>query len=75
VAGLVQGWEEERKAREKHKSGSIEGGVDSDNGETEDSGVLGGTDEGSGIDLAEESMDEKRPAKATRSRSKGKGKK
>lgn len=75
VAGLVQGWEEEREAREKELGASGVGGAESDDDEIEDSGVLG-TDEGSGIDLAEEVVEESQPpAKATRSRSKAKGKK
>ena len=77
VAGLVQSWEKERRAKEKELSGSNDGGVDSDNRETEDSVVLGGTDEGSGIDVADESVDvvDQPPARSTKSKGKGKGKK
>ncbi|KAF2799575.1 hypothetical protein K505DRAFT_370886 [Melanomma pulvis-pyrius CBS 109.77] len=77
VADLVQGWEAERKARDKEESRSTEGGVDSDNRETEDDGaVLAWTDSGSGVDIAEESVeDDEPPAKSTRSKSRGKGKK
>ncbi|KAF1978541.1 hypothetical protein BU23DRAFT_549968 [Bimuria novae-zelandiae CBS 107.79] len=75
VSQLVQGWEEERNAREKELSGT-DGGIDSDNRETEDdAGVVGG-DEGSGVDIADESIEEA-PVRerTTRSKSKAKGKK
>lgn len=74
---LVQGWAAERKAREKEESRNTEGGVDSDNRETEDDGaVLGWTDSGSGVDIAEASVEEDEPpAKSTRSKSRGKGRK
>ncbi|KAF2262458.1 hypothetical protein CC78DRAFT_618515 [Lojkania enalia] len=76
VARLTLGWEEERKARQNQLGASTDGGVDSDNRETEDdSGLIAGTDEGSGIDVAEESVESDPPARPTRSRSKGKGKK
>jgi hypothetical protein len=77
VAGLVQGWESERKAREKDLNASTDGGIDSDNRETEDdAGIAAGTDEGSGIDIAEDlNPDNLPPARSTRSRAKGKGRK
>lgn len=77
VKDLVQGWEAERKTREKEESRSTEGGVDSDNRETEDDGaVLAWTDSRSGVDIAEDSVEESKPlAKLTRSKSRGKGKK
>ncbi|KAF2007047.1 hypothetical protein P154DRAFT_421527 [Amniculicola lignicola CBS 123094] len=74
IAGLVQGWEADRKAKEKELSASTDGGVDSDNRETEDdTGYVAGADDGSGIDLGAESLEEP-PAKSTRSKSKAKGK-
>ncbi|KAF2244344.1 hypothetical protein BU26DRAFT_608784 [Trematosphaeria pertusa] len=77
VADLVKGWETERKSKAKDLGGSTDGGVDSDNRETEDdAGLVAGTDEGSGVDVAEESVDETPPpSKSTRSKTKGKGKK
>ncbi|KAF2473528.1 uncharacterized protein BDR25DRAFT_283145 [Lindgomyces ingoldianus] len=77
VAGLVQNWEAERNTREKEQGGSTEGGIDSDNRETEDDGgLVVGTDEGSGVDIAEESIEESEPpARSTRSKAKGKGRK
>ena len=78
VKDLVQGWAAERKAREKQERRSTEGGVDSDNRETEDDGavVATWTDSGSGRDVVEESVEEdKPPARSTRSKSRGKGKK
>jgi hypothetical protein len=77
VAELVQGWEQERKARAKELDTSTGGGVDTDNMETEDDAVpVVGTDEGSGVDIAEESMEETPPpSRTTRSKSKGKAKK
>jgi hypothetical protein len=77
VAGLVQNWEEERKAKENELGATTDGGIDSDNRETEDdAAVVGGTDEGSGVDIADESTEEVQPiSKSTRSKSKGKGKK
>ncbi|KAF2712500.1 hypothetical protein K504DRAFT_373776 [Pleomassaria siparia CBS 279.74] len=77
VKDLVQGWEAERKAREKEESRSTDGGVDSDNRETEDDGAIAAwTDSGSGVDIAEESVeDNEPPARSTRSKSRGKGKK
>lgn len=77
MADLVKGWETERKSKAKDLGGSTDGGVDSDNRETEDdAGLVAGTDEGSGVDVAEESVDETPPpSKSTRSKTKGKGKK
>lgn len=75
VAKLVQGWEQERKARDRELSGT-DGGIDSDNRETEDDvGMIGG-DEASGADIAEELMDETPiRERTTRSKSKTKVKK
>ena len=77
VADLVKGWESERKARDEELKASPEGGIDSDNRETEDDrGMTAGTDESSGIDVAAESADDTPPpSKSTRSKTKGKGKK
>lgn len=70
VERLVQGWEEERKAREV----AIDGVGKTDKKEMEE--VVGG-DEGSGVDVAEESVDEATPVRerTTRSKSLAKGKK
>jgi hypothetical protein len=67
VKDLVQGWAAERKAREMEERRSTDGGVDSDN--------RAWTDSGSGMDIAEESVEDEQPAKSTRSKSRGKGKK
>lgn len=77
ITGLVQGWEAERQAKEKELGASTDGGVDSDNRETEDDGgVVVGTDEGSGVDVADESTEETPPpSKSTRSKARGKSKK
>ncbi|ORY17814.1 hypothetical protein BCR34DRAFT_474340 [Clohesyomyces aquaticus] len=76
VAGLVQDWEAERKAREQEPCASTDGDVDSDNRETEEDVALAGTDSGSGVDLTEQMVEESQPpSKSTRSKSKGKGKK
>lgn len=76
VAGLVKGWEAERQAKEQELSGGHDGGIDSDNRETEDDAALvAGTDESSGIDVANESVEENAPARVTRSKAKGRGKK
>ncbi|KAF2191400.1 hypothetical protein K469DRAFT_736143 [Zopfia rhizophila CBS 207.26] len=76
VAGLVQGWEAKRKAREKELSRSTYGGADSEERAIEGDGGVAGTDEGSGVDVAEEEVEESAPpAKRTRSKAKGKGKK
>ncbi|KAH7401709.1 hypothetical protein BKA66DRAFT_451281 [Pyrenochaeta sp. MPI-SDFR-AT-0127] len=77
VAGLVKGWEAERKARNQDLKASLDGGIDSDNRETEDDGgVVVGADESSGVDVAAESAeDTPPPSKSTRSKSRGKGKK
>jgi hypothetical protein len=76
VAGLMQGWAAERKVREKANSASTDGGVDSDNRETEDdAGLILGHNNSSGVDLADESTDEAPvPLRSTRSRSKAGGK-
>jgi endoplasmic reticulum junction formation protein lunapark len=76
VAGLVQGWEKERKAREKEVGASTDGGIDSDNRETEDdTGIVANADEGSGVDLADVSTSEGQALPKSKSKSKGKGKK
>ncbi|KAF1842181.1 uncharacterized protein K460DRAFT_320008 [Cucurbitaria berberidis CBS 394.84] len=77
VAGLVKGWETERKARDEELRASLDGGIDSDNRETEDDGgVIVGADESSGVDVAAESAeDTPQPSKSTRSKTKAKGKK
>ncbi|KAF2026180.1 hypothetical protein EK21DRAFT_116076 [Setomelanomma holmii] len=79
VAGLVKGWEAERKAKAKEPSGSLDGGIDSDNRETEDDAGVAAADESSGVDVAEAEMEEivetPPPSKSTRSKTKGKGKK
>jgi endoplasmic reticulum junction formation protein lunapark len=64
----VQGWAEERKAKAEDLSDSTDGAVDS--------GIIEKEDNGSSVDIAEESFDETLPpAKSTRSKSKGNGKK
>jgi|TARA_R110002003_G_scaffold121_26_gene10883 hypothetical protein len=75
---LVKGWEAERKAKERAPSGSLDGGIDSDNRETEDDGGVAVADESSGADVAEETEEVAEtppPSKSTRSKTKGKGKK
>ncbi|KAF9740334.1 hypothetical protein PMIN06_009634 [Paraphaeosphaeria minitans] len=71
VERLVQGWEEERKTKEEENqigSSKIR--------EMEEISAVSGGDEGSGVDVAEESVDEA-PVRerATRSKTKAKGKK
>ncbi|KAF1942759.1 hypothetical protein EJ02DRAFT_402002 [Clathrospora elynae] len=77
IQGLVKGWEAERKMKDQeleHRE-SLDGGIDSDNRETEDdAGIVVGTDESSGVDVKAES-DTPPPSKGTRSKTKGKGKK
>ncbi|CAO2648097.1 Nn.00g090190.m01.CDS01 [Neocucurbitaria sp. VM-36] len=77
VASLVKGWENERKAKDRESRASLEGGIDSDNRETEDdAGVAVGADESFEGDAAAESTgDTPPPSKGTRSKTKGKGKK
>ncbi|KAH7077630.1 hypothetical protein BKA63DRAFT_601704 [Paraphoma chrysanthemicola] len=76
VAGLVKGWEAERKAKDRAPSGSLDGGIDSDNRETEDDTGIAVADESSGVDVAEEEVVETPPpSKSTRSKTKTKGKK
>lgn len=77
VSKMVQGWEEERKARTKELSASTDGGIDYDNWGTEDDiGLAAGGDVSSGVDVAEESADETpAPSRSTRSKSKSKGRK
>lgn len=72
VAGLVQNWEAERKAREQELNANTDGEVESDSKEI---AQATGSDEGSGVDVAEESPEELPPARSTRSKSKGRGKK
>jgi len=76
VASLVQGWEAERKSRERDRSRDTSG-VDSDDRETEDDvAVTAWTDSRSAVDIADESIEEDvPPARSTRSKSRGKGKK
>ncbi|KAF1829594.1 hypothetical protein BDW02DRAFT_642741 [Decorospora gaudefroyi] len=76
VATLVKGWEDERKRKGGEKS--VDGGIDSDNLETEDDGV--GREESSGVDVKVESEEdeeeeEKPLSKRTRSRMSGKARK
>lgn len=75
VANLVKGWEAERKAKDQEMK--EEGGIDSDNRETEDDGgIVVGADESSGVDVAAESAeDTPPPSRSTRSKTKGKAKK
>lgn len=74
VADLVKNWESERKTRDTEIR---ESGIDSDNRETEDDGVItAAADESSGPDVAAESAeDTPPPSKSTRSKMKSKGKK
>jgi len=72
VAGLVKGWEAERKAKEKEVGGSLHGGED----EEEDGGVIVGADEDDDDeDVEMEEVVEPPPSRSTRSKTKGKGKK
>lgn len=75
VANLVKGWEAERNAKDQEMK--EEGGIDSDNRETEDDGgIVVGADESSGVDVAAESAeDTPPPSRSTRSKTKGKTKK
>ncbi|CBX91079.1 hypothetical protein IAQ61_002541 [Plenodomus lingam] len=78
VADLVEGWEAERKIKQDGLAGAMsDGGIDSDNRETEDDGgVVVGGEESSGVDVAAESAEDTAPpSKSTRSKSKNKGKK
>jgi hypothetical protein len=76
VVRLVQGWEAERKAKDEV---SLEGGIDSDNRETEDDGVVVGADgeegHGNGSGEVESEEDTPPPSRSTRSKTKGKGRK
>ena len=76
MTDLVQDWEAERTRTNKLRETS-DGGIDSDNRETEDDGgIIVGTDEGSGVDVAAESAEETPPpSKSTRSKTKSKAKK
>lgn len=79
VTRLVQGWEAERRAKDEglHRTQSPERGIDSDNRETEDDGVVVGADEGLGVHVPVESADDDAQprARVTRSKSRGKAKK
>lgn len=77
VVNLVKGWEAEREAKDQELKTGSDGGIDSDNRETEDEpGVIVGADESSGVDLAAESAeDTPPPSRSTRSKTKSKGKK
>lgn len=71
VSKLVQGWEQERQARDTELSGT-EGGIDSDDRVLEDDVA----DERSGVEVVEESAIEVPVVeRTTRSKSKAKGKK
>jgi hypothetical protein len=76
VVRLVQGWEAERKAKDEV---SLEGGIDSDNRETEDDGVVVGEDseeeQGGVLGEMESEEDTTPPSRSTRSKTKGKGRK
>lgn len=76
VAGLVQGWEDERKAREKEMSQVSDGSVDSDDHAIEhNTGVTAITDKDLDPDVLEEPTKETPPpSKSTRSKTKSKGK-
>lgn len=79
VEELVKGWEAERKAKVSQSRLAHDGGIDSDNRETEDDSAVvipTAADESSGVDVAAESAeDTPPPSRSTRSKSKGKGKK
>ncbi|KAF2444720.1 hypothetical protein P171DRAFT_359300 [Karstenula rhodostoma CBS 690.94] len=73
VERLVQGWEEERQAEEEKQTGDV---VSRKVRGMEEVGAVPGEDEGSGVDVAEESVDETPvQGRATRSKTKAKGKK
>lgn len=80
VTRLVKGWEAERRAKsEAHlRTQSPDGGIDSDNRETEDDGIMIGADEGLGVHVppTESTEDDDAPrARVTRSKSRGKARK
>jgi hypothetical protein len=77
VVRLVQGWEAERKAKDEDLRASLDGGIDSDNRETEDDGVVVG-EESEDVDVeaeVESEEDTPPPSRSMRSKTKGKGKK
>jgi hypothetical protein len=77
VVRLVQGWEAERKAKDEDLRVSLDGGIDSDNRETEDDVVVVG-EESEDVDVkaeVESEEDTPPPSRSTRSKTKGKGKK
>jgi hypothetical protein len=78
VTRLVRDWEAERKAKDAHRRQSVDGGVDSDNRETEDDGgvVVGAADESEGVVVeADSGEDTPPPSRNARSKSRGKAKK
>jgi hypothetical protein len=76
VAELVQGWAEERREKAKDMSVRSHDGAYSGNMETEEDGAVDGDmDEGSGVDVADEAVEDSPSARSTRSKAKGKGKK
>jgi hypothetical protein len=80
VTRLVKGWEAERRAKMEGqlRAQSPEGGIDSDNRETEDDGIIVGVDEGLGVRVPAQSDDDEdaQPrARVTRSKSRSKAKK
>ncbi|EUC47420.1 hypothetical protein COCMIDRAFT_35105 [Bipolaris oryzae ATCC 44560] len=77
VTRLVKGWEAERRAKSEAnlRTQSPDGGIDSDNRETEDDGIMIGPDEGLGVHVppTESTEDDDAPrARVTRSKSRGK---
>jgi hypothetical protein len=74
IAGLVQGLQAERKAKEMD---SFDGGIDDDDTETQyDGGATIGADEDLGVEVEmEEDVEETLPSRSTRSKTKGKGRK
>ncbi|RMZ71537.1 lunapark [Pyrenophora seminiperda CCB06] len=76
ITRLVQGWEAERKAKDVVRELSADGGIDSDNRETEDDSGAVAADESSGVnDAAQSEEDTPPPSRNTRSKSKGRAKK
>ncbi|EDU51492.1 conserved hypothetical protein [Pyrenophora tritici-repentis Pt-1C-BFP] len=76
ITRLVKGWEAERKAKDEVRERSVDGGIDSDNRETEDDSGVVGADESSGVDVAPQSEeDTPPPSRNTRSKSKARAKK
>ncbi|EOA82451.1 hypothetical protein ACJQWK_04927 [Exserohilum turcicum] len=77
ITRLVQGWEAERRAKNQVRPQSTDGGIDSDNRETEDnSSIVAGADESSGVDVAADSAEDMPPpSRNTRSKTRGRTKK